>query len=113
MSGVRRGGARTRRGLTLVEVIVALVVLEVGFLAVVGTLTLAGRLVTRAELLHAASQDAAALADSLVRAGASGSGERLTARARVSWSPGSMVVLDPVGAILFEWRYPAPAAPAD
>ncbi len=65
---VRRGG------FTLVEILVALVVLEVGLLGVVGTLVLAARTLTRAELEEAGTADVERVFDSLV-AGRVTSGE--------------------------------------
>jgi len=57
------------RGFSLVEVMVALVVLEVGLLGVVGTLALAARTLTRAELEEAGTAEVERVLDSLVTAG--------------------------------------------
>lgn len=53
------------RGFTLIEVVVALVLLEIGVLGVVGTLLLATRTLTDAELTTRAAAAAALVADSL------------------------------------------------
>ena len=79
---VRRAG-----GFTLLEVVVGLVVLEVALLGAVGTLTLAQRLLSRAELLHLATQGTAEVADSLENAGAVQAGALITDWGRVRWSP--------------------------
>lgn len=53
------------RGFTLIEVVVALVLLEIGVLGVVGTLLLATRTLTEAELTTRATMSAAQVVDSL------------------------------------------------
>ncbi len=87
-----------RRGFTLVEVLVALVVLEVGILGVMGTLVLAARTLSRAEAEEEGVAEVGRVADSLVAAGGGGDGgggHRRTARGEVVWSvaPGSMLHL--------------------
>lgn len=66
--------ARSAGGFTLVEVLVALAILEVGMMAAAGTLLLAARVMAEAARTERAAADVAALADSLLAgAGASGS----------------------------------------
>lgn len=77
---VRRAG-----GFTILEVLVGLVVLEVALLGAVGTLTLAQRLLSDAELLHLATQGTAEVADSLEDAGSVQAGGRITDWGRVRW----------------------------
>lgn len=62
------------RGFTLIEVVVALVLLEIGLLGVVGTLLLATRTLTEAELTMRAAASAAQVADSLGAHGFGGPG---------------------------------------
>ena len=59
----------TRRGHTLVELLAALVVLEVGLLGAVGTCVLAARLVTRAEVLEWGVAEVQRTLDSLAAVG--------------------------------------------
>ena len=88
MSGARSGG------FSLLEVIVALMILQVGLLGVLGTFTLASTRLTRALLVERAAAEVAAVADSLSRSGARSSGESIRGDWRVSWSaaPVGMVV---------------------
>lgn len=58
-------GARQRRGFTLIEVVMALLVLEVAVLGVLGTLILADRTARRAERLARATGRVEAVLDSL------------------------------------------------
>ena len=74
-------------GFTLLEVLVGLVVLEVALLGAVGTLTLAQRLLSSAELIHLATQGTAEVADSLEKAGSVQAGGLITDWGRVRWSP--------------------------
>jgi prepilin-type N-terminal cleavage/methylation domain-containing protein len=96
----------TARGYSLIEVVVALVVVQVGFLAAFATLTLAERQLTRAELVHQVSQSAAELGDSLVAAGGSARGERRFEWGRIEWVPGGLAARDGQERILLEWRFP-------
>lgn len=62
-----------RAGFTLLEVVVALLVLEVAVVGLVGSLVLAASLLTRAEGLETAVATAEGVLDSLTRAQAAGS----------------------------------------
>jgi type II secretory pathway pseudopilin PulG len=76
-----------RGGFTLVEVMVALVVLEAGLLGVVGTLVLAARTLTRAELEEAGAAEVERVLDSLVTAGTtSGQGTVPSRTGAVRWT---------------------------
>ena len=75
-----------RRGFTLVEVLVALVVLEVGLLGVVGTLLLGARTLRRAERLEWAAAEVQRVYDSLASApSAPGEGRLPSAFGEVRW----------------------------
>lgn len=95
-------GGRGRGGSSLVEVMVALVVLEVGLLGAAGLLVLAAARMARATLVERAAAEAASMADSLSRVGAEGSGEIVRGSWRVSWEPASpeglVVRVEPAGA---------------
>jgi type II secretory pathway pseudopilin PulG len=78
-------GCRPPDAFTLLEVLVALVVLEVCLLGVLGLFTLAAREMARAVLVERAAAEAAAVADSLSRAGDGGSGESVRGDWRISW----------------------------
>lgn len=73
------------RGFTLIEVVVALVLLEIGVLGVVGTLLLATRTLTEAELTTRAAASAAQVADSLEAHGFAGPGASAFAGGAVRW----------------------------
>ncbi|MEX2467733.1 MAG: prepilin-type N-terminal cleavage/methylation domain-containing protein [Gemmatimonadota bacterium] len=62
------------RGFTLVEVVVALVLLEIGVLGVVGTFVIASRTMARAEVLERATLTVERVADSLSVDGMAGDG---------------------------------------
>jgi len=75
-------------GFTLVEILVALVLLEVGLLGVVGTLVLATRTLAGAEARQEAVLRARVLLDSLARVEGSGEGDVVETWGRGSWSRG-------------------------
>lgn len=79
---VEGGGA----GFTLVEVLVALVVLEVGLLGVVGMSVLAAGTMARAAERQRAVGSLEVVADSLLRHGVAGAGEREMGAHRIRWS---------------------------
>lgn len=83
---VPRAG-RVRSGFTLVEILVALVVLEVGLLGVVGTLVLAARTLTRAEVHERGVAELEQLWDSLRWVEAPGSGARERPWGVATWAP--------------------------
>ncbi len=75
-------------GFSLVEVLIALVVLEVGLLGAVGMTLQAQRTLQVALTLESVSQAVEGLADSLVRAGWSGAGSRVMDEGELRWSRG-------------------------
>jgi prepilin-type N-terminal cleavage/methylation domain-containing protein len=90
----------TRRGFTLVEVLVALVVLEVGLLGVVGTLLLAATTMARARLLEAGVAAMERAYDSLQLAPGAGSGGGATEAGGIRW------LVEGGGNLLIEVRGP-------
>ncbi len=103
---------REPRGFTLVEVAVAVVLLEVGLLAAGGTVLLARQILARAERIERAAADASALVDSLLEAGGAASGEVEGEGYRLRWRrvpPGWTVDADAGGAPVF--RLVVPWAP--
>jgi len=74
-----------RAGFTLVEVIVALVILEVGMLGVVGTLVVASRAVRQATTLEGAVARTERVIDSLAVAGTEGSGSSALPGGDLAW----------------------------
>jgi prepilin-type N-terminal cleavage/methylation domain-containing protein len=74
------------RGFTLVEVLVAIVVLEVGLLGAVGTLVLAADNMRRAVSLERVVTEVERVYDSLTGAPHSGSGVASVPGGRVRWS---------------------------
>ena len=73
----------------MVEVIVAIVVLEIGVLGVMGTLLLASRTMAAAEVRERAVLEARRVADSLWTEGVLDAGARATDWGEVTWtSPG-------------------------
>jgi len=75
-----------RPGFTLIEVIVALVLLSVGTLAVVASGLSAARLITSAHHDEFVANAAATLADSLAASGSVGTGESVSGTIRRTWS---------------------------
>lgn len=73
------------RGFTLVELLVALVVLEVGLLGVVGTLVLASGTLAGAEALERLVDEAGAVRDSLAAVAEPGPGSRETPWGALRW----------------------------
>lgn len=73
------------RGFTLIEVVVALVLLEIGVLGVVGTLVLATRTLTEAEMTTRAAAEAASAADSLASHGFVAAGAAAFPGGTVRW----------------------------
>ena len=111
------GSGRSRRwrqsvGFSLVEVPVALVVLEVGLLGCAGTLVLAHRHLAAAERMLGATQAASTVVDSLLAEGVSGSGEAVSSWGTLRWSPTEDGVLvraeEPSGVVLVDWWIPLP-----
>lgn len=76
-------------GFTLVEVLVALVILQVGLLGVAGQIGVAHNMLDRAVRLEWAVAVAESVADSLSRFGYSGPGSVDLAAGRVGWEPWS------------------------
>jgi len=74
------------RGFTLIEVVVALLVLEVGILGAVGTLLLATQTLTRAEVVERGVLEVEAALDSLHAGVLPTSGHRIRAEGTLSWS---------------------------
>lgn len=102
-----------RAGFGLIEVLVALVLLEVGLLGCAGMLVVAHRRMTAAERLHRTAQAAAGAADSLLAAGAAAAGEADLGDAVLVWAPGAggmrLTARARAGAVLFEWWIPTAA----
>lgn len=76
----------SRSGFTLVEVVVALLVLEIAVVCLVGTLVLASSTLTRAETLERVVSAAEGVLDSIGRAPTAGSDSALLPNAHLSWS---------------------------
>jgi type II secretory pathway pseudopilin PulG len=74
-----------RRGSTLVELLVALVILQVGLLGVVGTLVLSARTVAAVTLLERGINEVEWTLDSLASSSRAGAGERLVEPGEVAW----------------------------
>jgi Tfp pilus assembly protein PilV len=81
-----RLGNGARRGFTLIEVVVALVVLEVAVIGLVGTLALATATLTRAETLERAVATAEGVLDSIARGASAGADSLVSSAARVTWT---------------------------
>lgn len=94
------------RAFTLVEVLMAMVVLEVGFLGVLGTLVLAARTMRRAESLERVVTEAGLLYDSVAGITTAGSGEVSAVAGRLRWTVSAdgalrIEVLAPGDSVLF------------
>lgn len=74
------------RGFTLIEIVVAIVLLEIGMLGMLGTLTIASRMMTRAETLEAATITAGRVVDSLTVHGMAAEGAVGFVGGQVSWT---------------------------
>lgn len=74
-----------RQGFTLIETMVALIVLAVGVLGAAATATLAARLLREAEAREGATVFGSAVLDSLLLVEAPGEGERVEGRYRARW----------------------------
>ncbi len=98
-----------RGGFTLLEVIVALIVLEVGVVGVVGALVLASSTLARAEVLERAVATTEGILDSLARTRSAGADSVLYPAGGVSWSvddSGRVAVhaTDPKGEVVLDVR---------
>ncbi|MGD8287098.1 MAG: prepilin-type N-terminal cleavage/methylation domain-containing protein [Gemmatimonadota bacterium] len=82
------------RGFTLIEVVVALLLLEVGVLAAAGTLQVASRTLAEAERVQRAVVAAGGILDSLARVAAPSDGNRTLPFGEVAWS------VDDTGAVI-------------
>lgn len=83
-----------REGFTLLEVVVALVLLQIAVLGVMGLFSLASTRLTQALLTERGAAEVAAVADSLSRAGAREGGASIRGDWRVRWEvvDGGLVV---------------------
>ena len=101
-----------RAGFTLVEVVVALVVLEIGVLGVMGTLLLASRALSDAEIRERAVLETLRVVDSLAVDGMGGPGRRTFGWGAVQWTApaeggaGTVVALDEAADTLVNLELP-------
>ncbi|MEJ2204648.1 MAG: prepilin-type N-terminal cleavage/methylation domain-containing protein [Gemmatimonadota bacterium] len=79
---------RSNAGFTLVEILIAVVLLEVGLLAVLGTSILARRVLTRAEIVERGAAEVERTYDSLSQGWSSGSDGRTGPSGWVRWEVG-------------------------
>lgn len=88
MSGRRKGpaGGPAGPGFTLVEVLVALVVIQVGVLGLAGTLLLAGRTLRDAGRIERQAADLAWVHDSLSAEWSAGAGETRRPWGTLAWT---------------------------
>jgi prepilin-type N-terminal cleavage/methylation domain-containing protein len=98
-----------RRGFTLIEVIIALLILEVAMVGVVGAFVLASSTLTRAEVVELQTAAAEGVLDSLARAGAPGADSMRSATGGIAWSvddSGSVTLraTDPHGSVVLDLR---------
>jgi Tfp pilus assembly protein PilV len=101
------------RGFTLVEIVVAIVIFEVGVLGVLGTLVLASRTMARAEALERAVVTVERVADSLSIHDTGEAGAVGFAGGRVVWGSGAgrtVVALSVTGDTLLRASLRAPVA---
>ena len=75
-----------KRGFTLLEVVISLLVLEVAVIGAVGMLALASSTLSRAEILERQVAATEGVLDSLARGAAIGGDSLLTPEGAVSWS---------------------------
>ncbi|HEX6640661.1 MAG TPA: type II secretion system protein, partial [Thermoanaerobaculia bacterium] len=78
---------RVRRGFTLIELTIAVVLLAIGLLALTGALVGALRATSTARAEHAALRRAEAVADSLVSMGVPGAGSLTRPGFTIWWAP--------------------------
>lgn len=97
-------GREGRRGFTLLEVVVAVTILELGMVGVAGLAFLAARSLARARSAGWSGAMVSEVADSLARHGVGGPGGRTLPGGRIRWSTGAspapglvVVVLEAVG----------------
>jgi type II secretory pathway pseudopilin PulG len=76
-------------GFTLVEVLVALVVVEVGLLGVLGSLLLAAQMLSQAEMLERGTAEVHRVLDSLSTGALVGKGEREVSPGWLQWTVGA------------------------
>lgn len=74
-----------KSGFSLVEVVVALVVLEVAILGAVGTVVVASRTMSEAESIESAVSALEGTADSLSATATAGHGDKVVAGGRIHW----------------------------
>lgn len=78
-----------RAGFTLVEVVVALLILDVGLLGAMGLIVLAQRTLAEADLVERGVADLEGVLDSLGWAAQPGGGARDVQAGRIEWSVGA------------------------
>ncbi len=93
-------------GFTLVEVVVALVVVEVGLLGVLGSLVLAARTLSQAEMLERGTAEVHRVYDSLSTGARAGEGEREAPPGWLRWTVGAG------GEVLVTFEFPRDSAMA-
>jgi len=98
-----------RRGFTLLEVVVALLVLEVAVVGSVGALVLASQTLARAEALERAVATTEGVLDSLARTRSAGADSVILAAGTVSWTVDdsgrvALRAVDPKGEVVLDVR---------